>query len=398
MVPTGSASSTASPPRSRRARTPRHDMAPDRNQVLQKMLDGLLEDDQLTVADVLGALESELRSGPGRGPPLAEQYERYIGPLTEVAGPPAGAKRGGGTWQPAPLPSATPLLGPAPAGLHGGWQAPALPQRRFSASEALGASAPRGHRHSHVEESGEKVVFANCARCAVLEQQVRALAQSFAGLCSRIFNWSLSHCKGNTESKGLWFLLLKYAEPVNAVDNRIADVCANLQAACGTVAPPRPARSATPTRGTRSGGTAQTAPLPAPHAGDFEGGKVWHPPAVPAMEDLPPEDYSLEGLSFGGPDRSATSSSFDRTFATNYPDSRRAAAGPRAPAAEPAPSAPASRAATDQLEVKTVPKRKAKAKTPPKREGRDDSGRPGPTSARGAPRGDSWAEGSRDGY
>mmetsp|Transcript_99050 Transcript_99050/g.288931 ORF Transcript_99050/g.288931 Transcript_99050/m.288931 type:complete len:255 (+) Transcript_99050:59-823(+) len=64
-------------------------------------------------------------------------------------------------------------------------------------------------------------------------QQVRAAAQSLAGLGARVFNWSLSSALQETERIGLWELALMYLEPCVHIDERIADSCRGLKAALG---------------------------------------------------------------------------------------------------------------------------------------------------------------------
>jgi len=186
-----------------------------RNEVLHKMLRGL-EDDSLTVSDVLGVLETELRSGAPAAAPLSEQFERWIGP--QGSGNP-GLPQGGRNRSPGPLQTGTPLLGPAPNAL---------------------VNAPRSQgRPPNLDwhEAGERApghVILGCARCAVLESQVKALAQSLSGLGARMFNWSLAHCKENNERNGLWHLIVKYLQPVMTVDERISETCTGLLAAVGT--------------------------------------------------------------------------------------------------------------------------------------------------------------------
>jgi len=184
-----------------------------REQVLNKLLKGL-EEDSLTVADVLGVLETELRQAqpnPSGAPSISAQMERYIGPLAEISSP-------SGPGRPT-----------TPQRLE-------LAKRGPEAAQALatggGGSVAVGGTLVPAAPPTQAVVL-GCARCEVLEQQVRAMAQALAGIGARMFNWSLSSCVDAVERQGLWHVLLKYIRPCASVDARIAETVNGLQAALG---------------------------------------------------------------------------------------------------------------------------------------------------------------------
>lgn len=243
-----------------------------RNDMLNKMLRGL-EDDSLTVADVLGVLETELRSGAPTAAPLSQQFEKYLGPLTEFSGPapgPAPGSKSGGMPKGAASMGvgSAPLMGPAPASLA----VPALGSGPVGPPRGISPGPGAASRNGGQDQPQHVIV--NCARCQVLDQQVKALAQSLSGLGARMFNWSLAHCRENTERNGLWHLVLKYLQPVSTVDARIAETMTGLQAAVGTsVADPTPGP---PARNRRGG--ARTRGMAAGPTGTDDGGQVWQPP------------------------------------------------------------------------------------------------------------------------
>ncbi|CAJ1426338.1 unnamed protein product, partial [Effrenium voratum] len=141
-------------------------------QLLGRLLQGLQES-SLSVHDVVGVMELDLRR-PGYGDSLAQTV----------------AAEGSG-----PEPAAT---APAPA--------PAAP-----------AASAEGD--------------ADCARCRVLERQMRAMSQALAGLAARLFNWTVQASLHETQKTFLWDLTQQYLQPCAHLDGRIAETCASLSAA-----------------------------------------------------------------------------------------------------------------------------------------------------------------------
>jgi len=152
-------------PVSSSASVPRHDRA------ITKLLK-CLEEDSLSVTEVVGMLEAEL----GSPPPLA------------VASEPRSPR---GSSMPA--------------------------RQRPPSGNSVDPSALR-------------------ARLEFLEQNVRTLAQALAGIGSYVFNWTLSNSIHGTDRIGLWHVLLVYMQPCVSVDGHIAETVKSLKAAIGTEA------------------------------------------------------------------------------------------------------------------------------------------------------------------
>lgn len=118
------------------------------------------------------------------------------------------------------------------------------------AKDALAAEPQSGIEFNHVvpgvcRGNGDVVVrtpaatMAYCPHCAVLAQQVQALAQALAGLGPRVFSWALNRGTSLVERSSLLDMLLRYMCPVEHVDDRIASACISLQSQRGAASSPR---------------------------------------------------------------------------------------------------------------------------------------------------------------
>lgn len=81
------------------------------------------------------------------------------------------------------------------------------------------------------EEEEEAPASAACARCRVLERQMKALAQALAGLGARVFNWTVQASLQESERAYVWDMTQQYLQPCAHLDGRIAEVCSSLSSA-----------------------------------------------------------------------------------------------------------------------------------------------------------------------
>lgn len=139
-------------------------------QLLGRLLQGLQES-SLSVHDVMGVMELDLRR-PGYGDSLAQT-------MASAADAPADAT---------------------------------------AATPSIVAVAP-----------GE--VDTSCARCRVLERQIKALSQALAGLGARVFNWTVQATLPENQKAFLWDMTQQYLQPCAHLDGRLAETCASLGAA-----------------------------------------------------------------------------------------------------------------------------------------------------------------------
>eukprot|EP00931_Biecheleriopsis_adriatica_P050644 TRINITY_DN29343_c0_g1_i1.p1 TRINITY_DN29343_c0_g1~~TRINITY_DN29343_c0_g1_i1.p1 ORF type:complete len:402 (+),score=83.49 TRINITY_DN29343_c0_g1_i1:64-1206(+) len=79
--------------------------------------------------------------------------------------------------------------------------------------------------------SGADASGSLCARCRALERQLQQVAQALAGLGARIFNWTVQATIYESEKAALWQLTQQYLQPCAHLDGRIADTCSSLTAA-----------------------------------------------------------------------------------------------------------------------------------------------------------------------
>lgn len=98
-----------------------------------------------------------------------------------------------------------PVVGLAAAGL--------LPQNGGDAAAGGAASALGG--------------AAGCTRCSILHVQVRALAQSLAGLGAHVYNWSAG--LSMWQRRALAELILDFTRPCMHLDPRLLDLCIELE-------------------------------------------------------------------------------------------------------------------------------------------------------------------------
>lgn len=77
----------------------------------------------------------------------------------------------------------------------------------------------------HPPEAGP--VTSMCSRCHVLNMQVRALAQSLAGLGAKAFNWSTG--VGKLQRRDLAEVVLEYCRPCAHLDSTLEGLCIDLE-------------------------------------------------------------------------------------------------------------------------------------------------------------------------
>jgi len=121
-----------------------------------------------------------------------------------------------------------PLVGLAAAGL--------LPQR---GSDGAGDAAAGGATSTLGGAAG-------CNRCSILHVQMRALAQSLAGLGAHVYNWSTG--LSMWQRRALAELILDFTRPCMHLDPRLLDLCVELerlQKSGDTPSPPSPPWSLT---------------------------------------------------------------------------------------------------------------------------------------------------------
>eukprot|EP00933_Yihiella_yeosuensis_P039967 TRINITY_DN3416_c6_g1_i1.p1 TRINITY_DN3416_c6_g1~~TRINITY_DN3416_c6_g1_i1.p1 ORF type:complete len:426 (-),score=78.31 TRINITY_DN3416_c6_g1_i1:57-1334(-) len=146
-------------------------------ELMGRLLQGL-EESRLSVRDVVGVLESSVRS---------------VNPSLDAKIPKA-------SWS-----SRTPRTGV-----------------EFVASAAK--------QKAEKEEDPLARIKGECPRCRALERQLQAVSQSLAGLSARLFNWSNSPAVRLSEQLGLWEMTLQYLQPCAHIDFQIAETCARLAA------------------------------------------------------------------------------------------------------------------------------------------------------------------------
>jgi len=179
--------------------------AAPKEELLQDLLHGL-EEDSLTVADVLDTLETELRTSD-RGQDVA------TAPITKSSTPRSQASlQRSGSYGQSPWIQSRGQLQREP------WTQDETCRHDARAQEQTSLSCVRPSMPS---------LPRRCEKCPVLDQQVHALAQSLAGL-----GWSLARCLLlSSEPQELMDLTLRYLAPCKHVDDRIADACASLSSA-----------------------------------------------------------------------------------------------------------------------------------------------------------------------
>eukprot|EP00913_Durusdinium_trenchii_P027635 g25917.t1 len=88
------------------------------------------------------------------------------------------------------------------------------------------ASTPRDFKMEKASDH-RRVAPTMCSRCHVLNMQVRALAQSLAGLGAKAFNWSMGLSK--LQRRDLAEAVLEYCRPCAHLDTTLEGLCIDLE-------------------------------------------------------------------------------------------------------------------------------------------------------------------------
>eukprot|EP00927_Polykrikos_kofoidii_P041238 TRINITY_DN35166_c0_g1_i3.p1 TRINITY_DN35166_c0_g1~~TRINITY_DN35166_c0_g1_i3.p1 ORF type:complete len:695 (+),score=87.43 TRINITY_DN35166_c0_g1_i3:292-2376(+) len=170
--------------------------------VMARLLLGLEEGD-LSVGDVLGVLETDVR----RAPTVLQANSRS--PRNSIASGQAAARPGRDS-------------------------SPAVGRPAFRGSEDVAQRESFLDNNSLEKKLSSKTTSLSspgCNRCSVLEKQLGAVAQALSGVSARIFNWSLNAPLRPQQQTSLWELVVQYLTPCAITDQRIADTCNDLKAA-----------------------------------------------------------------------------------------------------------------------------------------------------------------------
>eukprot|EP00929_Paragymnodinium_shiwhaense_P029084 TRINITY_DN16753_c1_g1_i5.p1 TRINITY_DN16753_c1_g1~~TRINITY_DN16753_c1_g1_i5.p1 ORF type:complete len:443 (-),score=96.66 TRINITY_DN16753_c1_g1_i5:287-1615(-) len=180
--------------------------------LLSSLLKGL-EVDSLSVVDVVSVLDTDLKKAKGL---TTVKKNTGSSPQAVPVGP-------SGRWVDSSVIS--PLLPDV------------LPSRRLPPSAAASNAGP----WSGLAEAAEELPAAAaapspglgpampCERCLVVETQLRAVAQSLAGLSAALFNWTLASTLRHEERGDVWSTMLKYVFPCAELDVAVAAVCDSLK-------------------------------------------------------------------------------------------------------------------------------------------------------------------------
>eukprot|EP00435_Cladocopium_sp_Y103_P072824 s45_g41.t1 len=103
-----------------------------------------------------------------------------------------------------------------------------VPGSVFSPRATMPSLPPKSEKvlsGGHPPEAGP--VTSMCSRCHVLNMQVRALAQSLAGLGAKAFNWSTG--LGKLQRRDLAEVVLEYCRPCAHLDTTLEGLCIDLE-------------------------------------------------------------------------------------------------------------------------------------------------------------------------
>eukprot|EP00746_Dinoflagellata_sp_MGD_P082591 gnl/MRDRNA2_/MRDRNA2_32799_c0_seq2.p1 gnl/MRDRNA2_/MRDRNA2_32799_c0~~gnl/MRDRNA2_/MRDRNA2_32799_c0_seq2.p1 ORF type:complete len:794 (+),score=175.99 gnl/MRDRNA2_/MRDRNA2_32799_c0_seq2:74-2455(+) len=213
---------------------------PEDQQRLRQLISGL-QDENLSVNDVLSLLENELRwpQGSNDAPHILPEWEaptKPKDPMPQTAAQPHMNEQPVVRFEYSP---GSRTLGPSAHGISPRSPAKAplvvlsveeqqlLTQgnhRQESTNQSITPPLlPGSNVSGGIEEGGPE-----CGNCKVLQRQLRAVLQSLAGISSRIYHWS--ECLNIGRRQEILSLTLEYLRPCSHVDPALEQICSVLAA------------------------------------------------------------------------------------------------------------------------------------------------------------------------